>query len=432
MNMFRELRRREQFGRTIRVVVVGQGAMGRGAAAQLAVTPGMSPAILVSRNVTSAVETWVKLGFGREDVVVSDDMHRLAGAVERGLPAVSRDVCVATGVRGVEAVVEATGRVEDGARAVLSAIHAGKHVVVIGAALDATIGCYLCERARQQGVVYTHSDGTASAALMRLLEWVNGLGGEVLAAVQACDAPDVFAVPENLPESHGRWRSRLQTACSFVDGTQMNLESAVLANASGLLPTVRGMLGVRTDRRNAVRDFVRIGAGKPMVDYAVSKDLAGGVFVIARCEEPERVGHWFEASRLGKGPDYLFLRPHGLSCAELPLSIGEAVIVREPTLAPRGAPVAEVVAIAKRDLREGEHLDGIGGSMVYGEIDTVEAASGLLPIGLVEGARLRCSIRKGDPIPRGAVEYEEGAVVPNLRHLQDTLFSAFQPTLMSA
>ena len=62
---------------------------------------------------------------------------------------------------------------------------------------------------------------------------------------------------------------------------------------------------------------------------------------------------------------------------------------REPTGAP-GAFHADVVAIAKRDLRAGETLDGEGGYTVYGRLmpaaDSLRAAA--LPIGLAHRVQL--------------------------------------------
>src|SRR5262249_47387549 len=56
-------------------------------------------------------------------------------------------------------------------------------------------------------------------------------------------------------------------------------------------------------------------------------------------------------------------------------------------------PVCEVLTIAKRDLKAGERLDGVGGFCSYGLIDNRAAARavGALPIGLSED----CVLRRG-------------------------------------
>ena len=131
---------------------------------------------------------------------------------------------------------------------------------------------------------------------------------------------------------------------------------------------------------------------------------------------------------MGPGPDYLFLRPYHLCHLEVPISVAEAVIYREPTIAPLGAPIADVVAIAKKDLKAGEVLDGIGGCTFYGQIDTVERAREFVPCGVASGAVLLRAVAADEPIPRDALEFPPGDYVMNLRCLQETLFSTFQPT----
>ncbi|MEI6713125.1 MAG: NAD(P)-dependent oxidoreductase [Verrucomicrobiota bacterium] len=428
MNVFRELRRRQQFGRVIRVAVVGIGAMGRGIAAQLKSMPGVAPAILVNRTLERAIEAWVQLGFAREEVVVSEDVRSLEAAVAMGKPAVSRCPYVAAAVDGIEVVVEATGTLEPAARLVLAAIHHCKHVVVMNAELDATLGCYLCERARQQGVVYSYADGDQPGVLMRLLEWVDGLGFEVVAAVNCKGYMDVYATPESSLEWSRRMKTSPKMVCAFTDGTKMNLENAVVANASGLVPEIRGMNGVKTSQKEALKDFSKVLKRVGVVDYTLGGDFGGGVFVIGRCTDWGRVGHYLDYLKMGSGPDYLFLRPYHLCSLEAPLSVVEAVLDREPTIAPRGAPVAEVVAIAKRDLMPGDLLDGIGGNAVYGQIDTVERSVDFLPIGLADGVRVNTPVYKGDAVPRECVDLDGGDYINNLRNLQDMLFASVAPS----
>ncbi len=429
MHLFRELGRRQQFGRVIKVAVSGIGSMGRGIALQLNAMPGLAPSILINRTVERAVEAWLLAGAIREEIVVSDDPRLLEIAVEQGLPCVCREPESAVAVAGVEVFVEATGTVGPGARAVLRAIAAHKHVVVMNAELDATIGCYLAERARQQGVVYSYADGDQPGVLMRMLEWVGLHGFEIVAAVNCKGFLDVRATPDSCRDWAHRMKTSPQMVCAFSDGTKMNLENAVVANATGLVPDVRGMHGVKTTQKDAVRDFGAVLSRTGLVDYSLGGDFAGGVFVIGRCADWDRVGHYFDYLKMGSGPDYMFLRPYHLCHLETPLSVAEAVLYREPTIAPKGGPVADVVAVAKRNLSAGEVLDGIGGWSVYGQVDTVDRARDFLPVGLAEGVVLTQSVAAGEPVPLAAVEFPPGDYVVNLRHLQDTLFSTFEPTL---
>jgi len=428
MHLYRELRRRQQLGRVIKVAVSGIGSMGRGIALQLRAMPGLDASILVNRNTDRAVEAWITAGFVREDIVVSNDVRLLNLAVEQGLPCVCSDPDAALGVDGIEVFVEATGTVSHAARSVLGGIQAGKHVVVMNAELDATLGCYLAERARQRGVVYSYADGDQPGVIMRILEWVATHGFEIVAAVNCKGFLDVSATPETSKAWALRMKTSPQMVCAFTDGTKMNLENAIVANATGLLPEVRGMHGVKTTQKDAVRDFSAILGRSGVVDYTLGGDFGGGVFVIGRCSDWDRVGHYFDYLKMGSGPDYLFFRPYHLCHLETPLSVAEAVVYREPTVAPRGAPVAEVVAVAKRDLHPGERLDGMGGYTFYGQVDTVERGRDFLPAGLAEGCVVVRAIQAGEPVPLSSVEPSMDDYARNIRQLQDTLFSTFEPT----
>jgi predicted homoserine dehydrogenase-like protein len=79
-------------------------------------------------------------------------------------------------------------------------------------------------------------------------------------------------------------------------------------------------------------------------------------------------------------------------------------------------PVCEVVAVAKRDLKAGERLDGIGGFCAYGLIDNAVAARKMnaLPISLSEGCLLRRDISKDHVVSFDDVEQPEGLLVSSL------------------
>jgi predicted homoserine dehydrogenase-like protein len=79
-------------------------------------------------------------------------------------------------------------------------------------------------------------------------------------------------------------------------------------------------------------------------------------------------------------------------------------------------PVCEVVTVAKRDLKAGERLDGVGGFCAYGLIEnaTEARASEALPIGLSEGCILRQDKKKDDVLSFNDVELPLGRPVDAL------------------
>jgi predicted homoserine dehydrogenase-like protein len=177
-----------------------------------------------------------------------------------------------------------------------------------------------------------------------------------------------------------------------------------------------GILG-----RSGVIDFVNCVSP---VDGSVREPmLVHGVYVIVTSENPAALeamrGKGVPMSRDGRYA--LLLRPFHLVGIETPLTIAEVAITGKSPAAPLRTPVADVVAIAKRDLRAGERLDGMGGEMVRGEIERAEVArqGRMVPYGLATGVQL------ARDVPAGAVVTYDALVAPGdtfgwtLRRLQD-------------
>jgi predicted homoserine dehydrogenase-like protein len=84
-------------------------------------------------------------------------------------------------------------------------------------------------------------------------------------------------------------------------------------------------------------------------------------------------------------------------------------------------PVADIISVAKRDLKAGEVLDGSGGYTVNGLIERAEIArtENLLPLGLASGVKLKTDVIQGTAITYDMVELDEDSFVLKLRRLQD-------------
>jgi len=106
---------------------------------------------------------------------------------------------------------------------------------------------------------------------------------------------------------------------------------------------------------------------------------------------------------MGPGPFYLFYRPYHLCHVEAMECIVDAVdgfSLLEPTYGFR----TNVFAYAKRDLKAGEKLDGIGGYACYGLIDNCQEGHRGLPICLAEDVVLRHHIARDSRILLSDVE----------------------------
>ena len=98
------------------------------------------------------------------------------------------------------------------------------------------------------------------------------------------------------------------------------------------------------------------------------------------------------------------------------MTVARAVLFGDATLTPLAGPQVGVIATAKRDLRQGERIDGIGGFMTYGQAENsdVIARERLLPMGLAEGAVLRRAVGKAQALHFNDVDVPQSARVTEL------------------
>jgi predicted homoserine dehydrogenase-like protein len=218
---------------------------------------------------------------------------------------------------------------------------------------------------------------------------------------------------------------------AYTDGTKLNIEMALVANATGLVPAERGMLGPKADHVSEVFEkFDLESLREPgVVDYILGAEPGGGVFVVGHCDTPLQ-RDYLSYYKMGDGPFYVFYRPYHLCHLETTYAIGRVALDRKPVFAPLSRPVAEVIAIAKADLPGGTVLErGIGGDQVYGEIEerTIAARSGAVPIGLLdleqEYAVTTRDIGQGEPTLWSDIELPDSDLLAAYRRQEQALAS---------
>lgn len=377
-------------GGPIRVGLVGAGYAGRGFVLR-AVTgfPGIRVAAVANRTIAEAERAYRDAGV--DDVVRVSTQAEMDRAIAAGRPAITDDPSLVTGAGALEAIVEATGEVEAGARTAVGAIDAGKHLILVNAELDSTLGPILRTKADAAGVVLTDMAGDQPGVLMDLFDEVRMLGFRPIMAGNIKSLLDHRRTPETQKGFAEATFQRPKMVTSFADGTKISAEMAVVANATGFGVAARGMLGPRATRVEEAPGLFDVEAlmKRPIVDYIIGAEPSFGVFILGH-DEHHLVRRYMKNYKMGEGPVYTFYRPYHLSPFEVPMAVARAVLFGDPVITPAGAPVCEVVAIAKRDLAAGEALDAIGGFTVYGDIENASTARAedLLPIGLSDGARL--------------------------------------------
>jgi len=99
-------------------------------------------------------------------------------------------------------------------------------------------------------------------------------------------------------------------------------------------------------------------------------------------------------------------------------------LFQDATIAPRGGPACDTVSCAKRDLKAGEVLDGMGGFTCYGLVDRYEVCrrENTLPIAVSLDCRLKRDIAKDQPITYDDVDLPPDRLVDRLRTEQAQRF----------
>jgi len=419
------LQERQRQGNPIKVGMVGAGAMATGIAVQiLQAMPGMRLAAIASRSVSRAQQVYANAG--AEAVEVADSQSHLEEAVAKGRYVVTADAMQLCRTSGLDAILEVTGHVEFGAQVALAAIDGGKHMIFMNAELNATIGPILKVYADRANVVLTDSDGDQPGVIMNLCRFVAGIGGKVVLAGNIKSLHDPYRTPETQKQFAAEHRQNPRMVTSFADGTKISMEMAVVAHATRFRCGRRGMYGPRCSHvREAAELFPMdqmMNGG--LVDYVLGAEPAPGVFVLATFEHPIQK-HYMRYLKMGDGPLYTFYTPYHLCSFEVPLTVARAVLFEDAAVAPVGGPVCDVITAAKRDLKAGEVLDGIGGFTCYGMLENYDVSQRehLLPMGLSEGCRLKCDIPRDQVITYNDVEVPQGRLCDKLRAEQRAYFA---------
>ena len=419
-----EIRHRQ--GNPVRVAMVGAGFMGRGIARQiLHSVPGMRLVAISNRHLEGAKRAYCQAG--ADDICVVETTAQIEDAVKRGQYAVTEDAMLLCQAEGIDALIETTGHVEFGAQVTMKAIEHRKHMVLMNAELDGTVGPILKVYADRAGVILTGCDGDQPGVQMNLFRFVKRLGLNPLVCGNIKGLQDHYRNPTTQEGFAKQWGQTPQMVTSFADGTKISFEQAVVANATGMRVAQRGMLGYNytghIDDMTTKYDVDQLQELGGIVDYVVGAQPSPGVFVFATHDDPKQ-RHYLNYGKLGEGPLYSFYTPYHLTVFEVPLSVARVVLFKDAVIAPLTGPVVDVVATAKKNLKASATLDGLGGYLTYGQCENSEVvqADNLLPMGLAEGCRLKREVAQDQVLTYGDVEVPKGRLCDKLRVEQDTYF----------
>ena len=385
MRLSEQLKHRQKTGRPIRVTLVGAGKFGCMFLAQAVQTFGMHVVAVVDLDVARAKASLQRIGWKAERYVAKS----LEQAIDQGTTVVSDRLETLIDHELIDVVVEATGSVPAAVRHALAAIEAKKHIVMVTVEADAVVGPVLAARAKSAGVVYSMAYGDQPALICEMIDWAQSCGFKVTCAGKGTKyLPEYHrSTPDSVWQYYGFTEEQVASGDynarmfnSFLDGTKSAIEMAAVANAADLSPHKDGLVfpPCSVDRlpmtcipKSAGGILEKSGTVEVISSLhrdgqEIERDLRWGVYVTFETDNPyvQRCFHEYGALIDPTGRYAALYRPTHLIGLELGYSVVKAALLGEPT----GTPLqfnADVLAVAKQDLRAGDRLDGEGGYTVY-------------------------------------------------------------------
>jgi len=402
------------------VLLIGAGKFGSMFLAQARRTPGIHVVAIADLDPGRAKESLQRTGWesGRYGARSVDE------AAKNGTTCVTDDAPAAIASDAVEIAIDATGSPAAGIRHALACIEHRKHIVMVNVEADCLAGPLLARRAREAGVVYSLAYGDQPALICEMVDWARAAGFEVIAAGKGTKYLPAYheSTPDTVwghygfaPEQVAQGDFNAQMFNSFLDGTKSAIEMAAVANATGLMPAPDGLMFPACGTAELAkilkprteggllhhRGQVEVISSLERDGRPVARDLRWGVYVTfaADSDYVKRCFGEYGLATDETGNYAAMYKPWHLIGLELGISVASVGLRGEPTGAATGFR-GDVVAVAKRELKSGENLDGEGGHTVWGRLmparDSLER--GGLPIGLAHGVRLTRPIRKGDAV----------------------------------
>lgn len=305
----------------------------------------------------------------------------------------------------LDVIMDMTGEVVIGAELAYKAIMNGVSMMA-SPETDIALGHSLNQMAKKNHVVYSGFSGDEPGEIMNLICYVKLMNFEIVGAGKFKNFHDPYANPTSVKKWADLYGQNPYKLASFADGTKMNMEMGITANATGLIPDVKGMHCPEGTLETVTSLICPIQDGGILNQTGVLEvvrgvEPSGGIFVVGRTENPKAVSD-LTYLKMGKGPYYLFYKPYHLCQFEMLLGAAKVAILKDPVLQPMDHKVVEVVPYAKKDLKAGEVIDKIGGYAFYGLIEerkTIDEKN-FVPVSALPGTVAACDIKKDERITR--------------------------------
>ena len=393
-----------------KIGIVGIGSIGRGMVLQSSLTPGIECSAIADINLSRAIDVAKQFNYNYK---VVDNLSELNDTIRKGQLAVCEDGNLIASSEQINVFIESTSSIIGGGLFGDRALDHNQHLVMMNYEADLMYGSYLMSKARRNDLVYTVCDGDQPAVIKRIIEEVEFMGFRTVMAGNMKGFLDRYVTPLSIKEEAEKRDLDPKMCASYSDGSKLCIEMAVMANGIGGYTATPGMFGPKMSSIHEIFnhfDFHKIWNGKePIVDYVLGAKPSGGVFVIGYTDHPYQKStlNWLPPD-MGPGPFYLFYRPYHLCHFEFAATVAEVVLNNRGVLKPDYGFKTNVYAYAKKDLKKGETLDGLGGYGCYGLIENCSENKfkAGLPICLAENVSLKREIPKDGKIFLEDIEYD--------------------------
>jgi len=422
MNLFAKLQQRKD--NPLRIGLIGAGKFAAMYLAQVPKTPGIRLVAIADLSPANAKANLERVGWHAEKIPpISEDWEKLVSNPQ------------------IEIVIEATGNPIAAVEHALAAFEHGKHVVMVTVEADAFCGPLLARKAKEAGVIYSLAYGDQPALICDLVDWARAAGFPVVAAGRGHKWLPHFAqsTPETVWGYYGLTPEQAKIGGlnpkmfnSFLDGSKPAIETTAVCNATGLAPAPEGLAyppgsideipalmrprgeGGILHHKGQVEVISSLRADGAQIPY----DIRFGVFVVFEGES-EYIQRCFSEYGVKTDPSgryaCMYKRWH-LIGLEVGISVASVGLRGEATGCATGWR-ADAVAVAKRDLKAGEMLDGEGGYTVVGRLMPAadSLARGCLPLGLAHGWKMLKPVKTGQALSWSDVAFDANSTAVRVR-----------------
>ncbi len=350
--------------------------------------------------------------------------------------------------RDIEIFIEATGNPIIGTVHAKKIIDNKKHIILVNVEADVTCGKFLSDLANKNNVVCSMAYGDQPSLIMEQIEWARLNGFQVICAGKGTKYHPTFeySTPETVWDHYGLTKERAEKESgmnpkmfnSFLCGDKSAIEMCAVSNAADLKCPKDGLTFPPVGVYDIAKKLIPKDEGG-LIDHSgqvevissidldkneIENDLRWGVYIVIKAQN-EYVKNCFKDYGMvtdSSGNYSAIWRPYHYIGLELAQSIYSISLDLKPTGFTKNYN-SDVGAVAKKDLKVGEKLDGEGGFCARGKLISSQKSKedGILPLGLTDNAIVKRNIKRDELIKLSDVNLDLPKEVLEAREYQYNL-----------